>query len=267
MFCQRSFAGVGRGVRIVGDFAAGRVGQDGDRLSEHALQVLATINRLDTPKDISATFHAFVLAYGFVGALCAILPRGTRKLSDVLLMNTLPHEWTRRYIGNGFGRHDPILAELRHRNGPFLWSQIAARRRLSAHEQAVIDHANAFHIVDGLFVPIRESGRRMGLVTIAARKPIDLGATDISAMTLAALACHTKLVLMRRRAPMAAGHLTPRKREILLMIAEGKSDWHVGKLLTISAKTVNYHVENANRKLGVGTRMQAAVALARGDEV
>ena len=60
------------------------------------------------------------------------------------------------------------------------------------------------------------------------------------------------------RAPMTA-----RESEILAWVAAGKSDWAIGRILNISGKTVNFHVENAKRKLGVGTRLQAVMAAMR----
>jgi DNA-binding CsgD family transcriptional regulator len=58
-------------------------------------------------------------------------------------------------------------------------------------------------------------------------------------------------------------NVTPRETEILSWVAAGKSDWAIGQILRISGKTVNFHVENAKRKLGVGTRVQAAVVAMR----
>lgn len=57
--------------------------------------------------------------------------------------------------------------------------------------------------------------------------------------------------------------LTQREREVMSWIAQGKSDWQIGQILCISAKTVNYHAENAKRKLGVATRIQAVLAAIR----
>jgi len=51
--------------------------------------------------------------------------------------------------------------------------------------------------------------------------------------------------------------LSLRQIEILSWIAAGKTDWQVGQILMISAKTVNYHVERAKRSLQVATRTQA----------
>lgn len=54
-------------------------------------------------------------------------------------------------------------------------------------------------------------------------------------------------------------NLTAREIEVLKWIAYGKSDWQVGQILNISDKTVNFHVENMKRKLGVATRIQVVV--------
>jgi DNA-binding CsgD family transcriptional regulator len=57
--------------------------------------------------------------------------------------------------------------------------------------------------------------------------------------------------------------VTARESEVLNWVAAGKSDWAIGRILNISQKTVNFHVENAKRKLGVGTRVQAIVVAIR----
>ncbi len=67
----------------------------------------------------------------------------------------------------------------------------------------------------------------------------------------------------RRRWPAAHVRVTARESEVLGWVAAGKSDWAIGQILNISGKTVNFHVENAKRKLGVGTRVQAVIAAMR----
>jgi DNA-binding CsgD family transcriptional regulator len=66
----------------------------------------------------------------------------------------------------------------------------------------------------------------------------------------------------RRREP-ASARVTARESEVLGWVAAGKSDWAIGRILNISGKTVNFHVENAKRKLGVGTRVQAVLLATR----
>ena len=59
-----------------------------------------------------------------------------------------------------------------------------------------------------------------------------------------------------------AGALTPREREILALVAAGRSNGEIGKQLFISAKTVSVHVSNVMAKLGAASRTEAS-ALAR----
>ncbi len=64
------------------------------------------------------------------------------------------------------------------------------------------------------------------------------------------------------RAAPESGSLTPREREILALVATGRSNGEIGKQLFISTKTVSVHVSNVMAKLGAGSRTEAA-ALAR----
>jgi len=65
----------------------------------------------------------------------------------------------------------------------------------------------------------------------------------------------------RQPAPHRANALTPREREVIAYIAEGRTNGEVGRLLGISAETVRKHLENAYEKLGVHTRTAAVAAV------
>ena len=63
----------------------------------------------------------------------------------------------------------------------------------------------------------------------------------------------------------AANTLTPREREVLAGIAEGRSNREIARLLRVSEKTVKAHVSSVLAKLGVQDRTQAAVYAVRHD--
>jgi DNA-binding NarL/FixJ family response regulator len=56
--------------------------------------------------------------------------------------------------------------------------------------------------------------------------------------------------------------LTDREIEVLTWVARGKSSADIATILAISERTVNFHLDNAMRKAGVATRVQAAVKCA-----
>ncbi|MFN8019530.1 MAG: helix-turn-helix transcriptional regulator [Acidimicrobiales bacterium] len=61
--------------------------------------------------------------------------------------------------------------------------------------------------------------------------------------------------------------LTPREREIALLVADGLSSKEVAARLYLSARTVSNHLQNAYAKLGISKRSELAEALGRlGDE-
>jgi DNA-binding NarL/FixJ family response regulator len=90
-----------------------------------------------------------------------------------------------------------------------------------------------------------EQARRLGAAPLLAELRPLLGGRDLG--------------------PAANGvgeHLTPREREILSLVALGRSNKQIGSQLFISAKTASVHVSNIMAKLGAHGRGEA-VALAR----
>lgn len=56
-----------------------------------------------------------------------------------------------------------------------------------------------------------------------------------------------------------ATSLTPREREILVLVAQGKSNRDIANTLVISERTARTHVSNVLTKLGLASRTQAAL--------
>ena len=65
------------------------------------------------------------------------------------------------------------------------------------------------------------------------------------------------------RAAPAPDVLTPREREIIALVAEGRTNGEIGKQLFISTKTVSVHVSNILGKLGASSRTEAAAVARR----
>jgi LuxR family quorum sensing-dependent transcriptional regulator len=71
--------------------------------------------------------------------------------------------------------------------------------------------------------------------------------------------------ILRLRGPPARhpASLTSREREVLTLVANGKSTWEIGEALHISSRTVKEHMKHLCRKLGAVTRTQAVMIAVR----
>ncbi len=62
-----------------------------------------------------------------------------------------------------------------------------------------------------------------------------------------------------------SAELTKRELEVLRLVVEAKTNGEIGLLLGISEKTVEKHLDTIFRKLGVASRVEAAVLAVRSD--
>lgn len=61
----------------------------------------------------------------------------------------------------------------------------------------------------------------------------------------------------------AACGLTLREKQVLQWIGGGKTSWEVGRILSMSERTVKFHLQNIYAKLKVANRAQAVIAASR----
>ena len=92
---------------------------------------------------------------------------------------------------------------------------------------------------------------------------LDFAPDEALAIQMAGLVLTERL--MSLEAPAAAAppktSLTPRERDALAFVAEGKTDWEISVILGVSESTARFHVDNARRKLGAVNRAQAVARL------
>jgi DNA-binding NarL/FixJ family response regulator len=99
----------------------------------------------------------------------------------------------------------------------------------------LVKHAGPAHLLDSVRAALR------------GELPLDPGAI--------------KLLAQERDDPLDA--LTPREREVLARLAEGKSNKRIASELNIVEKTVKSHVSSILAKLGCKDRLQAALYMQR----
>jgi DNA-binding NarL/FixJ family response regulator len=110
-----------------------------------------------------------------------------------------------------------------------------------------------------------EEARVRALIAMASRAVGDDDAADLELAAARALfqrlGASSELARieesMGRRAPGGTNRLTPREREVLELVATGKTNRAIADALGLSEKTVARHVSNIFTKLGLSTRAAA----------
>ena len=226
------------------------------------LEFVSKLDAIEGSQAAIPLFSDYAEKLGFSNAICMSVPEPGEDLSTSFLLNSYPHDWVQHYGEKGYISVDPVVRELFVNYHPFTWTEVAGRRELSAVERQVMAECAEMDMRQGFTVPIYQAGGYTGLVSLAGREPM-INEESRGAVTLASIYLHNKLTTLRRREAQNHYELTERELECLRWASVGKSDWEIGGILTISSKTVNYHIENAKRKFGVATRVQAIVAALR----
>lgn len=193
-----------------------------------------------------------------------LMPHGSR--DRAALISNYPTGWTDRYLKERYERVDPVIVSVQIRQEPFEWGLGADNQKLDPAQVRLLEEASAFGIRCGLTIPIHDMCGPPAAVTFASdarrrafRKSITRNRRVLQFMAVI-LHAHIRRKLYPDTTLMGL-HFSPRERECLHWLAEGKSARDIGQILNISRRTVVFHVENAKRKLGVRTTYQALAIL------
>lgn len=205
-----------------------------------------------TAEAAGRSFYDALLPYGILASFIRAYNAGNDPQS--VYSRISPPGWEDIYEKEGFGDVNYLLREVRQRTAPFPWS---AMTLINERERRLSRIVADLGFPDGLAVPCHGAGGYLGVVSLAFAGLPELSPDERGAIELASLVMHAQMLKLKPRALAAAPALTPRERDCIAFIAEGKTDWEISEVLAISRTTVITHVQNAKTKLGAATRSQA----------
>ena len=235
--------------------------------------VMGAIGAMQERQNSAAIAERFVAAASQLGfTKFSFVARGRHcdgRAFEHIATNYAP-EWRARVRTQNYLDIDPTVRRARRSCLPFTWSELRESRALLPAQRQLFDEASALGLRHGLTVPIHMTGGGEGLVALASDGSVREFDSAIAHhrhdLHLLALHFHT-LHEAAYRAEQTSGEntrredteVTSREAECLLWTARGKSAWEAAMVLGISERTVNFHVENARRKLNAQTKTQAVV--------
>ncbi|MER8996164.1 LuxR family transcriptional regulator [Mesorhizobium sp. M0678] len=207
--------------------------------------------------DFALNFDCPWIAYGSVFPDQRIVNPVPRQPAAML---NYPDEWKERYFRMGYDKIDPILKMSRKRAIAFRWSEVYNDASTTEDERRVFDEAATFGLRSGISVPLHGPDGRVSIMSFAQPWDREFQNRTITYLQLAALRFHLRVARFANSSGIEqAPSLSLREQECILWTARGKSSWEIGKILGISANTVNFHIKNVMRKMDAASRTVAAI--------
>jgi len=157
---------------------------------------------------------------------------------------------------------DPVLLQLKRSSAAFFYDQSTY---VKLHAGDLWDLQAFYGFKTGIAMSAHLPDRQHLVLGVDREQPLPRDAVALTRMMAEFIlfAVHVQLAAQRLVAPQTPGLLirpllTRREVEILKWTSEGKSAWAVGRILSISEHTVNFHVQRTLTKLGVRSKYQAA---------
>ncbi|AWN54544.1 autoinducer binding domain-containing protein [Methylobacterium sp. 17Sr1-1] len=230
------------------------------------LAFLRSLDRTASAQDVSELLLRLLGRFGIEHALAGTLPvvgAKPRQQYEHALLDAMPADWKTRYLSRGYLFRDATVRHLGGANAPFAWSEIAEQYREDPAALQVMHEAGEHGLRHGVTVPLLTlDGQLAGFSFSGAR--VEVSPEDLGTLQLVATYAFAQLVLLRSEAG-AEIRLSPREREVLQWVAEGKTSWEIGEILAISSKGVEHHLRTTRTKLGtLNSAQSVAVALRRG---
>jgi LuxR family transcriptional regulator len=227
---------------------------------ESQLKQLARTEEIEAAYRISLNFVRN-LGYKFC-AFSTALNNNTDHYT--LNLNNFPCDWNKQYDKNNKNRTDPIAAHCNHSLLPILWSEELFSKTPSLWQtlqQLGLQHGWSQAIHD------QQSGLHSVLSLVRGHCPIsayelyeNLGFTVFISRHLHALA--VRAYPKKPSAPQPPP-LSRREVEVLKLSADGKTAFEISRILSLSERTINFHVHRAIEKLGVNNKIAAVIAASR----
>ena len=173
-----------------------------------------------------------------------------------------PEEWGAHYVQQQHYLHDRVVRHAVMSPSPMHWLEAQRAFPLEADERRLFAEAREFGLRDGFVTPLHQVDGAIASVSVTAHEKLELSPADHAALRLLSIYyCSFGIMLKHGRDLEGRTRvcLTARQRECLQWVRAGKSSWEIGEIVGISERTVNFHVEEACRRLNVQTRQQAVI--------
>ena len=188
---------------------------------------------------------------------------GQAATSDFVALSDYPQAWMDQYVNDVIVSNDPILMASQRSPVGFEWNKVETILKLTSAQQEIMDRTHEAGLSNGFTVPANVPGELNGSCNFACATGRDVPSENFFMAQLVggfAFQSARELIARLREIPKATPvHLTGRQLECIVLVARGKTDWEIGKILGISEETVKRYMKDAREAYDVPKRVQVVM--------
>ena len=190
---------------------------------------------------------------------------GKGQIKESHIVNiSYPKRWIDIYEKRNYAAIDPIV---QHHFANFMtqkWSDTFSMEQ-SALVHGFWEEARSFGLAAGLTMGIHDKENMRASLFSFSGKKLEQEPRHMMIMNYILPHLHKAFFKSNFGKINTFSELTEREKEVLMWVKSGKTNWEISCILTISERTVKFHLKNVSDKLGArGRTYIVAVALSRG---
>ncbi len=212
--------------------------------------------------ELQSHFERVLAAFGFGPYSCVRLDERHPHEGQKVIASRGLDDWNVYYFDQGYDAVDPSRAWAKAGKTLYTWNEAKAwqvREGRPANDEAMWSDAAQGGMNDGLVVRCTAPGGHVLLARVATGqsriRPADKSVLD--SVVICFLNWRMRLLEQASDRVVDGSLLSQRETECLRWAGQGLTDYAIAEQMQISAGTVNKHMENAKRKLGVQKRVAA----------
>lgn len=213
--------------------------------------------------DARTWFQSLTVSVGKLGysqVLYALKPNKEAQNDTAQIMSNFPDDWRHRYDNEDYASIDPTVRHSFSSSLPILWED---RLYKTKKQKEFAEEARGAGLSHGMTLPIHGPQGQVGMLSLSCDPLPEAEYRQILKCSIGAAAMLRDYAVTSGSQHFLQGssastpQLTPRELEILHWAWAEKTTWEIGKILSLSEPTVEFHFKNIRRKLNVGSRRLA----------
>ena len=180
--------------------------------------------------------------------------------ANLIRIDNYPAGWEKELVANELVADDPVHLASGRTNVGFSWEELGALVQLTRRHRDILERSGRFGIGPGFTMPANVPGEPSGSCSFAVRKGRELPLQRL--LCAEQIGAHAFRIARRLHDYPAVGrhpHLNRRELQCLHLVAAGKTDWEIARILGISPETAHQYVKRARAAYEVVSRTQLVV--------